>query len=191
MHEPGSVDLESTVTLLERIREGDAAAYERLLRRYLPALRRWARGRIPARARSLAATDDLVQETFLSVLDRLPEFQPQRDGAFLFYLRRILINKIRDTLRRVNRHPQQSLPREIVHSQPSPLEGLIGREKLEAYERALELLGPDQQEAFLLRVELGLSWAEVAQAIGSPSPNAARMVVRRAMLRLVEVLDVS
>ena len=191
MHDPGGIDLESTVALLARIRAGDGSARERLLARYLPALQRWARGRLPARARSLATTDDLVQETFLSVLDRLHEFEPRHEGAFLYYLRRTLINKIRDTLRRAERGREDgSLPREIAEDGPTPLECLIGREKLEAYEDALRQLAPDQQEAFLLRMELDQSYEEIAQAIGSPSPNAARMVVRRAVLRLVEVLDV-
>ena len=116
--------------------------------------------------------------------------EPTRDGGFLFYLRRALMNKIRDTLRRAVRRPADcSLPEELTAAEPSPLEHLIGTEMLEAYEQALVRLDPRQQEALLLRVELGLSYEEVAEAIGSPNAHAARMVVRRAMLRLVEVLD--
>jgi len=192
MHDAGSVDLESTVALLARIRTGDAAAREQLLQRYLPPLRRWARGRLPARARSLAATDDLVQETLIGVLDRVSRhpFDPHGEGAFLLYLRRSLTNRIRDLLRHVDRGPTQcSLPGEVVQDQPSPLEIVIGREKLEAYERALLQLSPQHQEALLLRIELDLSYSEIAQAIGSPSANAARMVVSRALVRLAEVLN--
>src|SRR5262245_58685278 len=43
---PGALD--TTIRLLERIREGDAAARETLIQRYLPPLRRWAHGRLPA-----------------------------------------------------------------------------------------------------------------------------------------------
>ena len=194
MHEPGGIDLESTVALLARIRSGDAEARELLLRRYLPPLRRWARGRLPHAVRSLAATDDLVQETLISVLKHVSThaFEQHRDGAFLLYLRKALHNKIIDLIRQVKNHPPNgSLPAELAEERPSPLEALIGREKLEAYERALSELSPQHQEALLMRIELGLSYSEIALAIGSPSPNAARMVVSRAVVRLVEVLNAS
>ena len=119
-------------------------------------------------------------------------FEPHRDGAFLLYLRRALHNKIIDLIRQVKHHPPNgSLPEELAEQRPSPLEALIGREKLEAYERALAELSPQHQEALLMRIELGLSYSEIAQAIGSPSANAARMVVSRAVVRLVEVLHAS
>src|SRR6185436_19368854 len=54
-------DLDSTADLLEGIRGGDASATARLVKRYLPILRRWAHGRLPGKARDLADTDDLVQ----------------------------------------------------------------------------------------------------------------------------------
>jgi hypothetical protein len=38
---------EPTLTLLQRLRAGDAAARERLVARYLPRLTRWAHGRLP------------------------------------------------------------------------------------------------------------------------------------------------
>jgi RNA polymerase sigma-70 factor (ECF subfamily) len=80
---PVPEDLESTAGLLERVRGGDAGARERLLSRYVPALRRWAHGRLPPRARELADTDDLVQVTLIRALDHLGDFEPRRPGAFL------------------------------------------------------------------------------------------------------------
>ena len=194
MHEPGGIDLESTVALLARIRSGDEEARELLLRRYLLPLRRWARGRLPHAVRSLASTDDVVQETLISVLMHVSQhpFEQHRDGAFLLYLRKALQNKIIDLLRRARKEPPNgSLPEDLAEERPSPLEALIGRERLEAYERALAELTPLHQEALLMRIELGLSYAEIAQAIGSPTANAARMVVSRAVVRLVEVLNAS
>ena len=40
-----------------------------------------------------------------------------------------------------------------------------------------------------MRVELGSSYPEIAGVLGSPSPNAARMVVSRALVRLAEMMD--
>src|SRR5207249_7571997 len=48
---PGASPLESTATLLARVRKGDVAARDRILARYRPALHRWAHGRLPSRAR--------------------------------------------------------------------------------------------------------------------------------------------
>jgi RNA polymerase sigma-70 factor (ECF subfamily) len=176
--------------LLAQVRDGDAEARNRLAGRYLPILQRWARGQLPSSARDLADTDDLVQVTLLKALERVDEFEPRREGAFLAYLRRILRNKIRDHIRKVGRRPgTEQLDENIAEQAPSPLEEVIGRDALRAYETALTRLSETQREAVILRLELGFTHQEVANAIGSPSWNAARMLVARALIRLAEVMD--
>ncbi len=182
-------DLESTAVLLAQVREGDEAARNRLVRRYLPILERWARGRLPARARGLADTDDLVQVTLLRALDRVKDFEPRREGAFLAYLRRILRNQILDHLRRADRRPSNELLDErLPAGDPSPLESMVGVETLAAYEGALDRLSDEQREAVVLRIEFGFTYEQIAEAIGSPSWNAARMTVSRALVRLAECM---
>ena len=180
----------TTADLLARIRSGDGAAHDEIVRRYLPALKRWARGRLPAWARDLADTDDLVQATFLRALSNLDRFEHGEPGSFLGYLRSILTNQVRDHVRRVVRRP---FPGELQGDAPadgdSPLEQLIGRERLEAYESALARLTPQQRDAVVMRIELDFSWDEVARSIGSPTPGAARMLVARALARLAEEMD--
>lgn len=184
-------DLESTATLLARIRDGDSEARERLVMRYLPALRRWARGRLPRYARDLFETDDLVQETLVRAFNRVMDFDPQHTGAFWAYLRRILQNQIRDQIRRRERRPAgEELPAEVPGFSPSPLEEVIGKEALENYEAALDKLPDQQREAVLLRIELGFTHGEVAEALGAPTPNAARMLVARGLAKLAEVMHV-
>lgn len=186
----GADDLDSTATLLDRVRAGERGADDRLVRRYLPALQRWARGRLPRPARDLVDTDDLVQVTFLRALDKVKGFELRGEGAFLAYLRRILQNLIRDQIRRSGRKPQmETLSDAVTDVGLSPLEQAIGEEMLEAYDRALSRLPAPQQEAILLRIELGFTYAEISRALGSPSPNAARMVVARGLARLAEVMD--
>ena len=65
----------------------------------------------------------------------------------------------------------------------------IRKQGLERYEQALQKLRPEQQEAVMLRMELGFTYPEIAAALGSPTPNAARMMVTRGLLRLAEVMD--
>ena len=61
---------------------------------------------------------------------------------------------------------------------------------MQAYEAALAELSDAQQEAVILRVEFGYTFSEIAEATGSPSANAARMTVARALVRLGEAMDV-
>jgi RNA polymerase sigma-70 factor (ECF subfamily) len=180
----------TTAALLARIRSGDDEAHEEIVRRYLPALRKWARGRLPPWARDLADTDDLVQTTFLRALAHLDQFEHGEPGSFLSYLRSILMNQVRDHVRRVARRPfPEELSETVESAEESPLAALIGSERLESYERALARLPGRERSAVLMRIELDFSWDEVARSIGSPSPGAARMLVARALERLAEEMD--
>ena len=130
MPEPPSASnaLETTVDLLARVRQGDRDALDRLIARCLPALRRWARGRLPAAARGVLDTQDLVQDTILSSLRHLDHFESRHEGALQAYLRQAVLNRIRDEARRFGRRPAAT---ELTDSQPSeaasPLDIAIGR----------------------------------------------------------------
>lgn len=181
---------ESTAALLQRVRAGDEAARNRLLERYLPVLRRWAHGRLPARARGFADTDDLVQVTMVRVLKQLEKFEPRHEGAFLAYLRRILINAMRNEIARAATRGRQEEPGEgLADPGPSPLERALERDLLERYDAAFERLGEEQQEAVFMRIEMGLTYEEIAEALGKNSANTARMTVARALVRLAESME--
>jgi RNA polymerase sigma-70 factor (ECF subfamily) len=184
---PASTGVESTAVLLTRVRNGESQARERLFARYLPMLQRWARGRLPHHARGFLDTSDLVQTTLLRSLDKLETFDPRHQGAFLGYLRRILLNLIRDEVRRVRREPaREEIDEALVGPGPSPLEEAIGGDLLEQYEAAMSRLPPEQQEALLMSIEFGCTNDEIAEATGRPTANAARVYVIRAMVRLAE-----
>jgi RNA polymerase sigma-70 factor, ECF subfamily len=136
-------------------------------------------------------TDDLVQVAVLRALNKVGRFEPRREGAFLAYLRRILLNALRDEIRRVARRPgTEDMPEDLADPTPPAVEQAIGREAMQAYEAALAELSDAQQEAVILRVEFGYTFSEIAAATGSPSANAARMTVARALVRLGEAMDV-
>ena len=181
---PGSLP-ESTQVLLLQARSGDQYALDRLFARYLAPLQRWASGRLPRGSRDIADTQDLVQETLINTLRRLNAFEPRHDGALFAYLRQALLNRIRDEYRRARRRPESSpLSPEQPDEDASPLERAIGRETLERYEQALQRLRPAEREAIVARVELQLSYDEIALALEKPSRDAARMTVARALLKL-------
>ena len=187
---PENDDGRSTTVLLDRARHGDDLARDELVRRLLPRLRRWAHGRLPQSARDIADTDDLVQVSLMRALDHLEDFEPQHEGAFLAYLRRIVLNAVRDELRRAGRRPfRTDLGDSLPQPGPSLVEQAIGRELVEAYEAALATLPEEQREAVIMRIEFGYTYPEIAEALGRPSANAARMAVSRALLRLGEVMS--
>jgi len=177
--------LEATSVLLERVRAGDDAALDTLVSRYLIPLRRWASGRLPAWARDLRDTDDIVQDTLIGTLRHLDGFEVRKDGALHAYLRQSIGNRIRDEIRRINRRPAVETAHEAIEDRsPSPLEAAIGTEALANYERALATLSVEERDGVIARVEFGLGYPEIAAALGKVSPDAARMMVSRALLHL-------
>jgi RNA polymerase sigma-70 factor (ECF subfamily) len=182
-----SPDADSSFHLLRRAQAGDEEALDRLVSRYLPRLQRWATGRLPRWARDLADTHDLVQDTLVRTFRRIDRFEPRGEGALQAYLRQVLVNRIREELRRVGRKPAaEPLDDNRADEAASPLERAIGRQALDRYEQALQRLRPQEREAIVARIELGCSFEEVAVALGKPTANAARAAVNRALLRLVE-----
>ena len=180
-------DNETSFQLLLRARDGDQDAVELLCARYLPRLNRWARGRLPRGARSAMDTGDVVQEVLINVIRRLKMFEPRDEGTFQGYLRQALTNRFRDEARKINSHPVASpLDSAWPSFGPSPLEIAIGREGVERYEAALEGLRPDDRRAIIARCEWGMDHDEVAQALGKPSANAARVAIHRALVRLAK-----
>ncbi len=184
--DPGT-DPESSMYLLRQAQGGDRAALDALIARYLPRLERWATGRLPQWARDLSDTHDLVQETVVRAFRKIEGFEARGEGALQAYLRQVLVNRIREELRRVSRRPGAAvLDEEHPDRGASPLEQAIGRQGVERYEQALATLRPEDREAIVSRIELGCSFDEVATALGKPNANAARAAVNRALAKLID-----
>ncbi len=183
-------DPSATAILLTRARSGDTDAREELFTRFFPILRQWAHRRLPNNARDLNETMDLVQITLLRALNRLDHFEARGEGAFLAYLRQILLNVVRDETRRAARRGMhETLDETLVAPDASVVERVIGEEQMERYQQGLEGLTEEQRQAVLLRLEFNYSYEQVAEAIGKPSPDAARMMVVRAIAALAEIID--
>lgn len=188
----GRVAAESTFELLTRARVGDDEAVNQLFARYLPRLRRWARGRLPQWARQGTDTQDLVQETLLQTFKQIERFEPRREGAFHAYLRQAVMNRIRDELRKSHRRPESTEVDESLPSEsPSPLAAAIGTEVFERYEAALARLRPIEREAIVARVEMECTYEEMANLLDLPSAEAARKAAQRALLRLAREMNPS
>jgi len=181
---------DETVELVNRVRSGDQDALALLMARFLPRLRRWASGRMPIALRDLADTSDFVQDVLLQSFQKVGRLDAGREGGLQAYLRQAVLNRIRDEFRRSRRRPD-TVELEPTHPDegPSPLEAAIGRQGLDRYERALAALRPVDREAVIARLELGFTYEEVANLLGKPTANAARMAVERALVRLIDELS--
>jgi len=180
---------EPTIELVVRAREGDRLAVEALLQRSIPSLRRFAHGRLPAAARGSLDTGDLVQETVLHVLRRLDTFEPRHVGAMQAYLRQSVINRIRDEVRRIGRHPTPAeLPEDLASDLPSPLEEAVRAEAYDRYRAVLVQLSPRDREMVVARIEAQWNLGEIAQRFNMRTVDGARMAVTRALRRLMDRL---
>jgi RNA polymerase sigma-70 factor (ECF subfamily) len=94
---------ESDRLLIGQIRQGDPRAWETLIARYEGRLLAYVQRRL----RDRAATEDVVQETFVGFLNSLPNFDERRE--LQTYLFTIASHKLTDHLRRTGRHPLRSL----------------------------------------------------------------------------------
>jgi len=183
-HDP-ALSGSTSYVLLVRAQQGDQEALAQVYARYLPRLKRWTTGRIPREARRLVDTDDLVQETMVKVVDKIGRFEIRGEGAFLAYLRAAMMNRIRDEVRKAERRPaHDTLDDAVPEIGLSPLEATIGQRAVDGYEAALARLREEERQAVVARIELGCSYDEIADALGKPSADAARMTVSRALVRL-------
>jgi RNA polymerase sigma factor (sigma-70 family) len=181
--------VENTAVLLHRIAQGDTRARDQLASACLPLLRRFAHGRLPRYARGLVTTQDIVSVALTKAFGDIEKFDLRYEGAFLAYARTILLREIIDQIRRAKARPQGSeLDERLASEGRSPIDEAMGQEFMSQYERALERLTPDQRQAAILRLEMGYSHERVAEAVGVPSADAARMLVSRALVRLAQEL---
>lgn len=167
----------TTAWLLDQIRVGDVQARSDLVARVEPLLRRFARGRLPGRLRSQEDTADLVQLTWLKVLGKLDSIDAREPGAFFAYLRTVLINALRESLRRNARAPvEQGHDLDLVASNVSADDWLV-------WEQSLALLSDEHRGLVLMRFEFGMSFVEIADELGE-SPDGVRMKLKRAIARM-------
>ena len=129
--------------------------------------------------------EDLTQETFLSVMKKLPTFNG--DSSLKTWIYSIATNKFRDALRygKIREHDELT-GNEPVHSR-SPLSDLIVKESGEQVKTAFYGLNEQHRAAFTLVRFEGLSYKEAAQTLGI-TLDTVRMRVHRAHLLLAEQL---
>lgn len=168
--------------------EGDPHAVERLLTAIRPLIVRYCRARVGWHERSFASADDVAQEVCLAVLTALPTYTDQ-GRPFLAFVYGIAQHKVADAHRAAARNksePVADIPDEL-ETDVGPEQRALQGELNERMSSLLRILPDKQREIVVLRVVVGLSAEEAAEAVGS-TPGAVRVAQHRALARLRKVL---
>ncbi|OXM67596.1 RNA polymerase subunit sigma [Amycolatopsis vastitatis] len=180
----GALAKERLDPVVAAARDGDPDAVQALLRLIKPAVVRYCRARIGGRDLSYLSADDVAQEVCLAVLKVLPNYQ-DRGGSFLYLVRAIAANKVADAFRSVARDrskPVSELPdRPLGGNEPENhvLELDLGAR----LGRLVASLPRLHQEILALRIVVGLSATETAEALGISAGNV-RITQYRALGKL-------
>lgn len=174
-----STDLE----LIARWKAGDERAATTLVERHAPALVRFA---ISLGARF--DVEEIVQDTFVRAFGSIESFRA--DSALRTWLftieRRLILDRRRSERRRRDDAP---IDEAASATEFDALDGLVAEEAEGRVRRAVEQLSRLQREVFLLRVNEGLSYKEIADIVGS-TEGAARVHYHNAMRAVKELLYV-
>jgi RNA polymerase sigma factor (sigma-70 family) len=180
----------SSLSLLRRAQEGHQSALDALFARQVPALLRWAHGRLPKWVRTASDTADLVQDAVLQTFRRLDYFEPRGHKALRAYLRRAIQNRITDEIRRGARTVTEDADAaaRLPATTLSPLDAAIRAESRARYLAALDRLRPEDRLLIVGRIDLGYSYDQLALVSGRVTPDATRVALRRAIVRLAETM---
>jgi len=192
-------------SLIERAREGERSARERLLESFRNYLRLLAYTGMGERLQDKADPSDLVQETLLKAHANFMDFRGRNEAELAGWLRQILARNLIDLGRRyrgtearqVSRersleemldHSSMALGKLIPVGGSSPSEHAQRRELSVVLADALADLNPDYRDVIMLRSLEERSWEDVARRM-KRTTGAVRVLWARALTRLRPLIE--
>ncbi|HEY5062934.1 MAG TPA: RNA polymerase sigma factor [Gemmatimonadaceae bacterium] len=174
--EPGDQEL------ITRWKAGDERAATELVQRHASALARFA-----VSCGEQNEVDELVQDTFVRAFNSLDGFRGESSfRTWLFTIeRRLLLDRRRSDKRR---RDKTEIQEGDAATEYDALDSLVADETQAKLREAVQQLSPTQREVFSLRVAEGLSYKEIAEAVGT-TEGAARVHYHNAMRAVKEFLD--
>lgn len=177
---------DSDLPLVERARAGDPHAFALLVHKYQRRIERL----IARMVRDTDLVQDIAQETFLRAYRALHQFRG--DAQFYTWLYRIAVNTAKKALLELKRDPvvyesaaapasedeETFRPGQEPTSTETPEAELAAREVAAAVQAAVAALPEDLREALLLREIEGLSYEEIAAAMGTPIGTVRSRIFR-------------
>jgi RNA polymerase sigma-70 factor (ECF subfamily) len=183
--------------LLDRLRAGDGDALADLFARYREPLRRMIMLRLDHRLGGRVSASDVLQETYVDAMKRVPHLFENPDMPFFVWLRWIAGQRIVEVHRQHlgarmrdagleisldKTYPAAAssacLAAHLAAGLTSPSRAAIRGETLAQLERALECLDPVDREVLALRHFEELSNNEVASLLGIQKAAASKRYVR-------------
>ncbi len=172
--------------LVERVKRGDARAFEMLVVKYQRRIERLI-GRM---VRDTDLVPDIAQETFIRAYRALPQFRGE--SAFYTWLYRIAVNTAKKTLVELKRDPlvsETALASRDEEDETSRIENelsdgetpdavLASKEIAAAVNASIEALSEDLRQAVTLREIEGLSYEEIAQVMNCPIGTVRSRIFR-------------
>jgi len=146
--------------LMLRVAEGDLDAFNEIVCRHQHTAWRTAYRFLG----DAAEAEDIAQEAFLRILDASPRYKPS--AAFSTYLYRVVTRLCIDNTRKKRPVFTDSLP-EIADPSPEPATELIQQNRDALIRRALDALPSRQRMVVILKYYEGLSYGDIAQAMGT------------------------
>jgi len=175
-------DERTDLDLIARWKAGEQRAATLLVERHAQAVARFVA--------SLGArndVDEVVQDTFVRAFASIDGFRGNSSlRTWLFTIARRLVLDRRRSARR--RGEQVEVQENDAATEYDPLDGVVADETQHRLRAALEKLSPTQREVFVLRVSEGMSYAEIADTVGT-TEGAARVHYHNAMRTIKELLD--
>jgi RNA polymerase sigma-70 factor (ECF subfamily) len=177
---------EADAQLVERVKRGDARAFELLVVKYQRRVERL----IARMVRDVDLVPDIAQETFIRAYRALPQFRG--DSAFYTWLYRIAVNTAKKTLVELKRDPLVSeaartvcddgdetsrVENELTHAE-TPDAVLASKQVAVTVNAAIEALSEDLRQAITLREIEGLSYEEIAEVMSCPIGTVRSRIFR-------------
>lgn len=164
--------------LLSRARAGDGEAFAVIFHREAPGVRRFLGDLL----RDEAAADEGTQETFVRAHQRLPTLSgaEKMQGWLMGIARMVFMEQLR---RKRRDGPQLDEEPVQVDRAPTPEAALLAGEADKVLDGALKDLSEDRRAALLMRLDHGLGYGEIAEAMGWPLQKV-KNEIHRARLQL-------
>ena len=163
---------------------GNRDALREVLEIIRPIVVRYCRARVGATERSGLSADDVAQEVCLAAITALPRYKDQ-GRPFLAFVYGIAAHKVADAHRAAARNradPTDVVP-ERYSLEADPEQMALDSESSARMNKLLSVLPEKQREILILRVVVGMSAEETAEAVGSTA-GAVRVAQHRALARL-------
>jgi RNA polymerase sigma-70 factor, ECF subfamily len=167
---------------------GDGRARDELLALIHPLVLKYCRARLGRQESLMGSADDVAQDVCMAVVSALPTYQ-LKGLSFRAFVYGIAAHKVTDAFRAIGRNraePVAELPDGPVLAD-GPEHRMLAAEMSARLGALLNHLTPRQREVLVLRLAVGMSAEETAQAVRS-TPGAVRVTQHRALTRLRRIL---